>query len=206
MLHWDILRRNFDVKQVDMILRHHVQYRDSLSGLPILGLECSKQDQLEREACQTGWKIGFFRGQTLMKWTEIFMEQSQPPGPSFPPGLTPRVLWHYALPCKTLSSRPKVARFCEGVKKARQGDYSTSKQNASITVGKSRPLHLDTFDDGHLDWKLWTAFSRYCWVWLGLRMMWTTKIGTAFSCYCWTFKTWTAFSCYCWQWSGVHSL
>ncbi len=58
-----------------------------------------------------------------MKWTETFTEQSRPLGLSFPPGLTPWVLQRYALSCKTLSSGAKVARFCEGVKKAPQGDY-----------------------------------------------------------------------------------
>ncbi len=33
-----------------MVLGHNVQDRASLSGLPILVLECSKRDQLEREA------------------------------------------------------------------------------------------------------------------------------------------------------------
>ena len=71
-------------------------------------------------------------------FTETFGEQSHPPGPSFPPGFTPRVLRRYALACKTLSSGSKVATFCEGVKKTREGDNSTFKQNASTTVGKSR--------------------------------------------------------------------
>ena len=56
-----------------------------------------------------------------MKWTETFMKQFQPPGPSFPPGFTSRVIWRYALPCKTLSSGPKVARFCEEVNKVQKG-------------------------------------------------------------------------------------
>ncbi len=38
----DILWRNFDVEHIDMILRPNVQYRGSMSGLPILVLECSK--------------------------------------------------------------------------------------------------------------------------------------------------------------------
>ena len=41
-LHSDILRWNFDVEHVDMILRHNGEYRASLSGLPILVPECSK--------------------------------------------------------------------------------------------------------------------------------------------------------------------
>ncbi len=122
--------QNFDVGHVDMILRYNVQYRTSLSGLPILLLEYSKQDQLEMEERQRGWKFGFFRGQTLMKWTETFTEQSQPLGPSFPPGFTPQVLQHSALPCKMLSSGPKVARLSEGMKKAPQGDYLTSQQSS----------------------------------------------------------------------------
>ncbi len=100
------------------------------------------QCSVQRFIVGAAWKFGFFREQILMKWTETFTEQSQPLGPSFPPGFTSWVLWHNALPCKTLSSRPKVARFCEGVKKARQGDYLTRKQNASPTVGNSRPHHL----------------------------------------------------------------
>ncbi len=35
-LHWDILMWNLDVEHVDMILRHNVQYRGSLSVLPTL--------------------------------------------------------------------------------------------------------------------------------------------------------------------------
>ncbi len=161
-LHWDILRWNFDVEHVDMVLRHNVQYKASLLGLPILVLECSKWDQLEREAHQRGWKFDFFRGQMLMKWTETFTGQSQPLGPSFPPGFTPQVICHYALSCKTVSSGPKVARFCEGVKKARHGDYLTSKQNASLTVGNSRPHCLKSNQVCLLSLLLtmiWSAFS-----------------------------------------------
>ncbi len=126
-LHWDILRWNFDVEHIDMILRHNAQYRASLSGLPILVLECSKRDQLEREARQRGWKFVFFRRQTLMKWTETFTEQSQPLGPSFPPGFTSQVLWRYAPLCHTLSS--------------------------GLTVGNSRPHPINTSDDSHLVFK-----------------------------------------------------
>ncbi len=54
VLHWDILMWNFDVEHVDLILRYNVQYRSSLSGLPILVPECSRKDQLGREACQRG--------------------------------------------------------------------------------------------------------------------------------------------------------
>ncbi len=106
---------------LDMILRHNVEYRASLSGLPILVPEWSKGGHLEREARQRGWKFGFFRGQMLMKWTEIFTEESWPPGPPFPPGFTPRVIRCYVLPCKTLLSGPKVARFCEGMNKVQKG-------------------------------------------------------------------------------------
>ena len=41
-LHWDILRWNCDVEHIDLVLKHNVQYRSSLLGLPILVLECSK--------------------------------------------------------------------------------------------------------------------------------------------------------------------
>ena len=100
-----------------------------------------------------------------MKWTEIFM------GLSFPQGFTCRVLWRHVLPVKTLSSGPKVGRFCEERKKARQGDNPTGKQNASPTVSKSR---------GHpLESNLIFLLS------LLLRTIWPvkTKIWTTFSCY-----------------------
>ncbi len=53
-LHSDILMWNFDVEHVAMILRHNVQYRAALPGLPILMSQCSKGGHLEREARQTG--------------------------------------------------------------------------------------------------------------------------------------------------------
>ncbi len=51
-------------------------------------------------ACQKRLKSGFLRGKKWMKWPEIFMGQSQPPGQSFPHGCIPRVLWHHAQACK----------------------------------------------------------------------------------------------------------
>ncbi len=74
--------------------------------------------------------------------TDDEMEQSQSPHPLFPQGFTCWVIRGHALPCKTLLSRPKVGRFCEGVKRVQVDDYSTSKQNASMTVGKSHVLNI----------------------------------------------------------------
>ncbi len=42
-----MLKWNFDVEHVDVILGHNVQYAGSISRLPILVLECSKEDHLE---------------------------------------------------------------------------------------------------------------------------------------------------------------
>ncbi len=42
-----MLRWNFDVEHVDMILGHNVEYTGSMSRLPILVLECSKGGHLE---------------------------------------------------------------------------------------------------------------------------------------------------------------
>ncbi len=53
-LHSDILRWDFDVEHVAMILGHNVEYRASLSGLPILMSQCSKGGHLEREAHRRG--------------------------------------------------------------------------------------------------------------------------------------------------------
>ncbi len=57
-----MLKWNFDVERVDVILGHNVQYTGSMSRLPILVLECSKERQLEGGAHQTEQKYGFFRG------------------------------------------------------------------------------------------------------------------------------------------------
>ncbi len=75
-LQWDILRWNFDVEHLDMILRHNVEYRASLSGLPISVPECSKWDQLGREACQRGWKFGFFGGKCW--WNGLKLSWNNP--------------------------------------------------------------------------------------------------------------------------------
>ncbi len=40
-LYWNVLRWNFDVECVDVILGHHVEYTGSMSTLPILVLQCS---------------------------------------------------------------------------------------------------------------------------------------------------------------------
>ncbi len=45
-----------------MILRHNVQYRGSLLGLPIMVVECSKRDQLERPKQPNRLKIRLFQG------------------------------------------------------------------------------------------------------------------------------------------------
>ncbi len=94
-----------------MILGHNVEYTGSMSRLPILVLECSKGGHLEGGACQTGLKSGFLRGKTWMKWPEIFMGQSQPPGQSFPHGCIPRVL--------------RRSVFREAAKRERRGDAFT---------------------------------------------------------------------------------
>ncbi len=42
-----MLKWNFDVDRVDVILGHDVEYTGSMSRLPILVLECSKEGHLE---------------------------------------------------------------------------------------------------------------------------------------------------------------
>ncbi len=46
--YWSVLRGNFDMEHIDVILGHHVEHRDSMSRLPILVVECSKGGHLER--------------------------------------------------------------------------------------------------------------------------------------------------------------
>ncbi len=50
------------MEHVDVILGHNVQYTGSMSRLPILVLECSKEGHLDRETRQTEQKCGFLRG------------------------------------------------------------------------------------------------------------------------------------------------
>ncbi len=104
-------------------------------------------------------------------------------------------------------SGPKVARFCEGVEKAQQGGYLTSKQNASPTVSNSCP-HLDNSDEAIWSAKLWTAFSRLCWGKLERSGYGVPSLTTAESdevCFLSLLPRtiWTVFSRYCWGWSGL---
>ncbi len=62
MLYRNMLKWNFDVERVDVILAHNVEHTGSMSRLPILVLGCSKGSYPEREPCQTDEKFGFFRG------------------------------------------------------------------------------------------------------------------------------------------------
>ncbi len=49
------------MERVDVILGHNVQYTGSMSRLPILVLECSKEGHLEGGTRQTEQKYGFLR-------------------------------------------------------------------------------------------------------------------------------------------------
>ncbi len=57
-----MLKWNFDVERVAVILGHNVQYTGSMLRLPILELECSKEGHLEGGPHQTEQKCGFLRG------------------------------------------------------------------------------------------------------------------------------------------------
>ncbi len=60
-----------------------------------------------------------------MKWADIFMGQSQPPGPPVPLGFTPQALQYYEQACKTPCLDCEVATFHEAGKRERQGDTLT---------------------------------------------------------------------------------
>ena len=68
----------------DVILGHNVEYRGSVSVLPILLLQCSKGSQLKRVTEGRGLKFGFWRRQKMMKLPGNFMSQSSPPDPPPP--------------------------------------------------------------------------------------------------------------------------
>ncbi len=96
-LYWTVLRLNFDVEHVHVILGHNVEYTRSMSRLPSLVLECWKGmlgvEGMPNRTEMKGVKVD------EMDWP--FMEQSQALGPSFPPGFTPRV--HF--PTASLTNR-----------------------------------------------------------------------------------------------------
>ncbi len=64
------------MEHTDVIFGHNIEHRGSMSRLHILVLECSKERQLERGACQAGLKFGILRGEKGMKLPENFMEES----------------------------------------------------------------------------------------------------------------------------------
>ncbi len=147
VLRWDILRWNFDVEHVDMVLRHNVQYRASLSGLPILVLEHSKRDQLGREACQRGWNLAFSGGKHWWKRLKLSQNNGSPLAHHFHwvslSGTSGTMRYHakpYCLGQMLLGS----VRGRKKWDRVREGDYSTCKQNASPTVSNSRPHHLES--------------------------------------------------------------
>ncbi len=131
-LRWDALSWNFEVEHADGILGHNVEYRHSMSGLTILVLLCSKRDQLEGAARQRGWKLGFFKGETLMKLRDSFTRQ---------------VIQRHVLPCP--SSGPRVGRFCEGRKKETRRDMVTIPLVNKMHQRQSgKPHPLATSEDG----------------------------------------------------------
>ncbi len=111
-----------------------------------------------------------------MKWTEIFTEESWPPGPTFPPGFTPKALRHYEQACKNPVSG---LRGCYVPWSSKKSDWVTLWQVNKTHWRQAGNLNLD-------------CHIRYCWGWSGPRTIRTAKI-------------WTAFSRYCWVWSGPRS-
>ena len=51
---------------------------NSTLSLPILMLQCSKVNKLEREACQRGWKFSLLRGFKLIKLAQMFLWSHTP--------------------------------------------------------------------------------------------------------------------------------
>ncbi len=67
-----------------MILGHHVEYRGSVSRLPVLVLEFSKGGHLKWGICHRGLNFGFFWRKKLMKMPKNFKEESHSnPNPTF---------------------------------------------------------------------------------------------------------------------------
>ncbi len=57
-----MLKWNFDVERVDVILGHNVPYTGSMRRLPILVLECSKEGHLEGGATPNRTEMWLFEG------------------------------------------------------------------------------------------------------------------------------------------------
>ncbi len=122
-LYWNKLRQNFDVKRVDVIFGHNVQYTGSMSRLPILVLECSKGSYLERGPHQTRTKQWLFVGVNAdeMDWNYH--------GPIPAPWPIISTQTHFSGPpasCTgTQQSRVRVERLLCSVKQQKESDRVT---------------------------------------------------------------------------------
>ncbi len=76
MLYWYVLRWNFDLKCVNPIPWHNIEYRHLMLWLPIVKAQCGKGSEPERNTYHRGWNLSFCRGWELMK-------DSCPTGPQF---------------------------------------------------------------------------------------------------------------------------
>ncbi len=73
-----MLRWNFDVEHVDVILGHNVEYNGWMSRLPMLVLECSKGGHLERGHAKKDWRVAFWGGKSGWNWLKFSWKNPDP--------------------------------------------------------------------------------------------------------------------------------
>ncbi len=131
----NVLKWNFDVERVDVILGHNVEYTGSMSRMPILVLQSSKG---EEGHAKQDWNMAFWGGKSGWNGLKFSQKNPDPLAHHFHNvwflGSSGAMRKH----SKTLCPGWEVATFCEATKRERQGDTLTCQQNSLTTVGKSR--------------------------------------------------------------------
>ncbi len=91
-LYWNALRWNFDVKRVDLILRHNVQ-RFNVNDARFSARVLKRKPRRGVDTDQT-WNVAFLGGNSWWNWLQFFWRN---PGLQEPGGFPIWALWQHAL-------------------------------------------------------------------------------------------------------------
>ncbi len=132
-LYWSMLRWNFDVEHVDVILGHNVEYTGSMSRLPILVLECSKGGHLEGGGhAKKDWKVAFWGWKHGWNGLKFSWDNPSLQANHFHMVASPWSSGAMHRHAKTPCLGWEVSMFREAAKRERRGDNLTGKQNVSL--------------------------------------------------------------------------
>ncbi len=129
-------------------------------GCPFWCQNAQNQTNRRGRHAKEAENLAFSRGKRWWNGLRLSQNNPSPLAHHFHWVPLPRFSQRYALSCKTRLFGPKVARFCEGVKKALQGATTRQvnkmhrRQSANVGLIISSPIR--------------SAFSHYCWEQSGL--------------------------------------